>query len=209
MKLWDIIIKVAILVIAVGVIGFDLLLYKSFENQKSELSSVKDKQDVEAEFNSNKFKFQQDQIDRISKDLEDAQKQLKEEKIALDDQNNSLIQEAQKRQQVEDDSKNVQTSLVDIKAEADAIKQDMKTWQKDYVSVLAELEKKMDASETETKALETNLMALNIPELKESIGSLRVEIEEMSHPANSVSSSDAVVVPPAVPDKTLEHDQAQ
>ena len=74
-----------------------------------------------------------------------------------------------KRQQVENESKSVQTSLVDIKAEADAIKQDMKGWQKDYVSVLAQLEKKMDDSQDEMKSIEDNLDALNIPELKENI----------------------------------------
>ena len=105
-----------------------------------------------------------------------------------------MLQEVEKRQQNENDGKNIQTSLVDIKAETDAIKQDMKGWQKDYVSVLAVLEKKMDNAQYEIKSFETNLTALNIPELKENINSLKADIEKINHPADN-SVSDTVPVP--------------
>ena len=88
-------------------------------------------------------------------------------------QKDALLQEAEKRQQIENESKGIHNSLVDIKAETDAIKQDMKEWQRDYVTVLAELEKKMDESQDEIKSFEDNLTALNIPELKENIKSLK------------------------------------
>ena len=105
-------------------------------------------------------------------------------------QREALLQEIEKRQQVDLESKSVQTSLVDIKAEADAIKDNMKNWQKDYVSVLAQLEKKMDNSQYELKALETNLTALNIPELKENINSLKADIEKITQPTdNSVAKA--------------------
>ena len=52
---------------------------------------------------------------------------------------------------------------MDIKAEADAIKQDVKGWQKDYVTVLAELEKKMDDSQDDLKGLENNLNRIEYP----------------------------------------------
>ncbi len=132
---------------------------------------MSDQQKVEAQVNTNKFKYQQDKIERLSKDLEDARQQIK-------DQNDALAQQ-------KDESKNIQTSLVDIKAEADAIKQEVKEWQKDYVSVLAQLEKKMDDSQLEIKALEKNLTALNIPELKENIQSLKAEIEKKIDLPNS------------------------
>jgi len=114
--------------------------------------------------------------------------QMAQEKIK--DQREALLQEIEKRQQVDLESKSVQTSLVDIKAEADAIKDNMKNWQKDYVSVLAQLEKKMDNSQYELKALETNLTALNIPELKENINSLKADIEKITQPTdNSVAKA--------------------
>ena len=62
-------------------IAFNVLLYNSFEQQKKDINAIKDKQDVEAEFNSNKFKYQQDQIERISKDLEDASSRSKTRKM--------------------------------------------------------------------------------------------------------------------------------
>lgn len=183
MKPWDNILKGVLLIIGIIIIAFNVLLYNFCEQQKVELSSIKDKQDVESEFNSNKFKYQEDQIERLNKDLEDAQQQIK-------GQNDALLQEIEKGQQIENDSKGVQNSLVDIKAEADAIKQDMKGWQKDYVSVLAEIEKKMDDSQNETKSLEDNFTALNIPELKENINSLKADIEKVTHPPdNSLSNT--------------------
>ena len=89
---------------------------------------------------------------------------------------------------------------MDIKAEADAIKQEMKGWQKDYVSVLAELEKKMDNSQDEMKNFESNLAALNIPELKENINSLKADIEKMTHPPDNNLPD---TLPP--PEKKAEH----
>ena len=55
-------------------------------------------------------------------------------------------------------------------------KQDMKGWQKDYVSVLADLEKKIDDSQDEIR---------NLAELKESINSLKTDIEKMTHPPDN------------------------
>ena len=184
MKLWDNILKGVILAIGLGLIVFNVLLYNIYEQQKTTLNSVKDKLDVEAEFNSNKFKYQSDQIERLSKGIESAQQQIKSQNDDLAAQKDALLQEAEKRQQMESESKGIQNALVDIKAEADAIKQDMKGWQKDYVSVLAQLDKKMDDSQVETKSIETNLVALNIPELKENIKSLKVDIDKITHPAD-------------------------
>ena len=65
------------------IIAFNVQLYNLFEQQKSTLSAIKDKQDVEAEFNSNKFKYQADQIERVSKDLEDAKEQIQDQSDAL------------------------------------------------------------------------------------------------------------------------------
>ena len=135
--------KIIISIIGIVVIAFNVLLYNFCERQKAELNSMKDKQDVEVEFNSNKFKYQQDQIERTNRDLEEARQQIKEQKDALANQ--------------AEESKSIETSLVDIKAEADAIKQDMKGWQKDYVSILAELNKKMDDSKSDIKGVKDDL----------------------------------------------------
>jgi chromosome segregation ATPase len=160
MNSWVIIFRVLLLIIGILFLSFDVLLYNSCQKQKIELDSIKDKQDVEAEFNSNKFKYQADQIERISNDLEGAQQQIKDQKDALADQREAFLQEVQKRQQIANENKGVETSLIDIKAETDAIKQDLKGWQKDYVSVLAQLEKKMDDSQDEIKNVQESLNSL-------------------------------------------------
>jgi chromosome segregation ATPase len=145
--LWLNILRGIILVAGIVVIAFDAELYVSCKEQKTELNSMKDRLDVESEFNGNKFKYQQQQIEAIRSDLDDAQQQIENQ---------------------HDESKGIQTSLVDIKAEADAIKENAKEWQKDYVSVLAQIEKKLDNSEVEMKSIQ------------ESINSLKTDIEKMT-----------------------------
>jgi len=137
--LWVNIFRGIILVIGIIVIAFDAELYISCKKQKVELNSMKDRLDVETEFNGHKFKYQQEQIESLSRDLEDAQRQIKNQ---------------------DEENKNIQTSLVDIQAEADAIKQDMKGWQKDYVVVLAQIEKKIDESRQEIKGVQESINAL-------------------------------------------------
>ena len=89
---------------------------------------------------------------------------------------------------------------MDITAQVDAIKQDMKGWQKDYVGVLADLEKKMDTSQQEIKDLESNLTALNIPELKKNINTLKAELEKLTQPSDNEDIS-----MPTAPVKQVEH----
>jgi len=207
MKSWANLFRVIVLIIGIIVIAVNVQLYNLFERQKNDISTMSDLQKAEAQETSNKLKSQQDQIDRLGKDLEDAQQQIRDQNQALaqqgntlDDQKNALagekdalLQEVEKRQQLENENKSMQTSLVDTKAEADALKQEMKEWQKDYVAVLADLEKKMDNSQDEIKVFEDNLAALNIPGLKESIKSLKAEIEKMA----------------AVPEDKVEHTEIQ
>jgi len=172
-KEWVNIFRVIISLIGIIVIAFDAELYILCKQQGNTINTMSDQQKVELQVNSNKFKYQQDQIDHLSKDLEDAQQQVKDQKNALAGQ--------------KEEDQSIQTSLVDIKAEADAIKQDIKVWQKDYVSVLAEFAQKMDDSHAEIKNLENNLNSLNIPELKDNINSLKDDIEKMAHqPENSL-----------------------
>jgi len=156
MKLWLNIFRVLILIIGIIALAFDALLYNFCEKQKSELSAWSDRQKLESQVNGNKFKFQQDQIDRLSKDLEDAQQQINDQNGSLADQKDALaaqkeafLGEVEKRQEIENENKTIQSSLVDIKAESDAIKHDMKVWQKDYAAVLAQLAKKMDDIQSE------------------------------------------------------------
>jgi len=197
MKLWDIIFKVIILIMGVIVIAFNAQLYIYCKQQRVELNSIKDKQDVEAEFNSNKFKYHEDQIDRLNKDLESLRGQVKEQKDAL-------LQEADKRQQLESEGKNVQASLVDVKAEADAIKQDMKGWQKDYVGVLAQLDKGIDNVQGQIKALHNSLNSLNIPDLNQKIDSLQLEVQKIAHPP----ANDPINTPPDS-EKKIEREHPQ
>jgi predicted nucleic acid-binding Zn-ribbon protein len=104
---------------------------------------MSDQQKADAQVAGNKFKYQQDQIENLSKDLEDAQQRIKDQDDALSDQ--------------KEVGKNIQTSLMDIKAEADAIKQDVKAWQKDDVGVLAGLQKSVEDLQGQIKTLHENL----------------------------------------------------
>ena len=206
--------RIFILVVAVVFIIIGVQIYNAFEQQHQRLSSLKDKLDAEAEFNTNKFKYQEDQIERISKDLDDAHHQLNDQKYALADQKDALaaqkealLQEVEKRQQIANQNQAVQKSLVDITAEADVIKQQMKDSQKDFVTVLADFEKKIDYSQDEIKELGDNLDALNIPELKQSIVSLQASIDKMSHPAKT-AAAEAPATEPA-PEKKIERADIQ
>jgi chromosome segregation ATPase len=185
MKALNIFFKVLIFIIGVTAIAFDVLLYNSYEKQKVETGGINKQQQAY----DNRFKYQQEQIERINKDLRDALQQIKDQNDSLADQKDALaaqkdalFQEIEKRQQIANEIKSVQTSLMDAKTEADAIKQDVKGWQKDYVSVLADLGKKTDDSQAEIKSLEDKLAALNIPELKDRIASLKADVEKITHP---------------------------
>ena len=155
--LWAYIFRGILLVIGIIVIAFDAELYIFYKQQKVELNAMRDKLDVESEFNSNKFKYQQQQIEAIRSDLDDAGQQLKNQK---------------------DQSQSIQTSLVDIEAETDAIKQEVKGWQKDYASVLAQIEKKMDDSQDELRSVQ------------DSIDSLKLDIEKIT-PAVQIKDNSA------------------
>ena len=185
MKFLGVFFKGLILIIGVLAIAFDVLLYNSCEKQKMETEIIKKQQQVETQANDNKSKYQQEQIERITKNLENLEQQIKDQNDSLIAQKDALLGEVEKRQQVESENKSVQISLVDIKAEADALKQDMKGWQKDYVTVLAELEKKMDDSQAEITSVKNNLDALNIPELEKSINLLKTDIEKMMRPSDN------------------------
>jgi chromosome segregation ATPase len=163
MQLWGNIFKAIIVLIGVSLIAFNAELYLYARQQKAELDSIKDKEDVEAEFNTNKFKNQQDQMDRINKALEDARQQIEDQKDALAQVKNALLQEAEKRHQMEMGNKDAQISLVDLKAQADAMKQDMKGWQKDYASILAQYAKRIEDSRDEIKAIESKLNSSSVP----------------------------------------------
>jgi FtsZ-binding cell division protein ZapB len=134
MRTWNIFFRIIILIIGAIAIAFDVLLYNFCEKQRIKNDNISQQQQI---------------VEQQIKGLNDSYVQQKD---ALTGQKDALLQEVEKRQQIEDENKSIQTSLVDIKAEADAIKQDTKGWQKDYVSVLAELEKKMDDSRDELKS---------------------------------------------------------
>jgi chromosome segregation ATPase len=192
MKTWNIFFKVLIFIIGVAAIAFDGLLYNSYEKQKTENLGFNKEQQVY----DKRFKYEQEQIEGISRDLQAALQQIKDQsdsladqKEALATQKDALFQEIEKRQQIADENKNIQSSLVDARAEADAIKQDVKGWQKDYVTVLADLGKKADDSQAEIKSLQDKLAALNIPELKNSIDSLKADVEKISAPPKAPSQS--------------------
>lgn len=193
MKPWVNFFRAIIFLIGIIVIAFAVLVYIFCEKQKTEMDTLSKQLQIDTQVNENKFKYQEGKIERLSKDLEESIQQIKDQKVAL-------LQEADKRQQIESDSKSIQSSLVDIKAETDAIKQDVKGWQKDYVSVLAQLEKKIDYSQGEIKSVEDNLISLNIPELKENIKSLKADVEKITPPS---PSNDIIVTTPA-PEKKSE-----
>ena len=156
--LWANIFRGIILIIGLAVIAFNAELYILCKQQKAEMASVRDKLDVESEFNSNKFKYQQQQIEAIRSDLDDAQQQIANQR---------------------NESKGVQSSLVDIKAEADALKEHTKQWQRDYAAVLAQIEKRIDDSQEDLKSAQ------------ESIDSLRSDIKKIP-PAQPVKDKSEI-----------------
>lgn len=151
MNQWGNIFRGILLIIGIGAMIFMAELYIVCKQLRNEIDTISDQQKVDAQVNSNKFKYQQDQIEGLIRDLDDAQQQIK-------GQNDAMLQEIEKRQQVENENKGIQTTLVDIVAEADAIKQDMKGWQRDYATVLAQIEKRWMIPRMRSKASKTASM---------------------------------------------------
>ncbi|MDE2222048.1 MAG: hypothetical protein KGK03_03145 [Candidatus Omnitrophica bacterium] len=140
--MWSLVFKGIIGILAALLIAVDVQLTIVCRQQKAAIDAIKEKQDVEAEFNSRKFNYQQDQIEHLSRSLQDISRQINAQ---------------------QDENKSIETDMVDIKAEADAVKQQAQGWQKDYVSVLAQFEKKLDEAQGEIKSLEKSVAALKIP----------------------------------------------
>ena len=80
----------------------------------------------------------------------------------------------------------------------------MKAWQKDYVSVLAELETKINSSQDEIKSVKDNLDSLNIPELQENINSMKSDLEKLAHLPDNVPAEQPAQ-PASVLEKKSEH----
>jgi chromosome segregation ATPase len=201
------------IVLAIGVVGvaFTAQLYLLCKEQRGELDTLSDKQKVDSQISNNKFTYQQDQIGHLTKDLENARQEIKAQQDTLDQQSTdlssqkqALLEEIEKRQQMANANRDILISLGKTKAEVQAIQRDMKGWQKDYVSVLSQLEKKTEESQDEIKAFEDNLTALNIPELKQMIDTLKYEVEKMTPPPDNTSVETAPSGTAAAPKKT-EH----
>ena len=199
MVIWTKILRIILIIIGVSAIAYDVLLYNFYEKQKIQLDSVEKLQQIEVRVNSNKLKYQESQTQLLSRDLKEALGQIKDQKEDLVSLKGALLQEVEKRQQLENDSKSIQTSLVDIKAQTDAIKQEMKGWQKDYVFVLAQLEKGIVTIQEQIKGLHKNLSDLRIPELNKKVDSLQVQVKNM----NNLFLGDRTLASPA-PEKKIE-----
>jgi len=165
MKLWAGILKIVVLIAAVVSIIFNVLLYNFCERQKDALNAIGDQQKSQFEAQSRQLKDQQDQIERIGKDLDSVDQQVK-------DQNSVLAQQ--------------KDALADIKPQADAVKQEMKDWQKDYVSALAELDKKTNNAQDEIKNVQGSLNSLQ--------ATLQAAVEKIAH-LPSENASPTVTVP--------------
>lgn len=168
---------------------FSALLYNFGERQKAEIDSVSSKLDVEAEFNSGKFKYEQDQIRHLTQDLQQTQDQLKEKDEQISQQKDALTEEIQQRERVELKSKDLETLLNQIKMENANMHRDIKDWQKDYVIALKQLETKQDELTTETKNLEQGLIELDLPGLKSNVSSLKVQVQNLREEKNDYEAS--------------------
>ena len=118
MRLRDIFFKSLILIIGVIFIAFYVLLYYVYEKQKTENETIKQQQQIEAQVNEKKFKYQQDQIERTAKDLQaevqlmgDYKDSLAQQKDGLAAQKDALLQEIEKRQQIDNENKLIGTIL--------------------------------------------------------------------------------------------------
>ncbi len=186
MQSWRNLLMVLLVMMGVGSLSFDGLLYNVCQQQKAQIQAMKDKQNVEYEFNTSKFKYQDDQIRSLKEDLENIQAQIKEQEDSLSNQKDVLMQEAQKRQALEDQDKRIIMALSGIKTSADATQEDMKSWQKDYVAVLAQLGTKMDNTQAQIKELDDNIAALDIPQLKADVNALQVGITKLNQSATQL-----------------------
>jgi len=183
----DTIFKVVIFLALTVVMVFNALLYNFCEKQKAEIDSVSSKLDVEAEFNSGKFKYEQDQLRHLTQDLQQTQDQLKEKDEQISQQKDALTEEIQQREQVELKSKDLESLLNQLKMENAGMRRDMKGWQRDYVSALKELETKQDSLTTETKNLEQGLIELDLPGLKSNVSALKIQVEKINEEKSEAS----------------------
>ncbi|MBF0511498.1 MAG: hypothetical protein HQL13_04125 [Candidatus Omnitrophica bacterium] len=194
-KFWEIFFKVIILMIGVIAIAFDGLLYNFCERQKMDLNSIKEKQDSDVEFNNHRTKYQQEQMERMAKQLEALRSQMKaqEEKFSrqkemADNQREALIQAVERSQQVDSTNKALQRSITDLKAEADALKAGMKSWQKDYVDVLAQLQKGVNNIQDDTSNLRQNINAINVAQINQEINSLQERVNKLTNASANQSA---------------------
>lgn len=200
MRLWNGIVTAVVLLLGLSLIAVNVMLYVSWERQKVEVDSLVQQQQIEAQVTSNQFRYQQQQIERLSKDLEKTQEELEDQKADL--QGQKEFQTAQKH-----DTASIKSSLAGVQAEADAVKQQVKAWQKDYSSVLAEIEKKADDAQTELRGLRGDLAGLNIPGLKDNIASLKLELDKvLNAPPAPREAPNPVLVDPTSADKESSRD---
>ena len=77
MRLWIKILKIVIIFIGFIAIALNVELYVFCKQQRNEIDVMKEAQKMEQQLSSNKFKYQQEQIERLSKDLGESQQQIK------------------------------------------------------------------------------------------------------------------------------------
>ena len=87
--LWTNIFRAVILTAALLAIAFGCGFHMAFKQQRNEIETMSDQQKAVAEINNNKFKSQADQIDILSRNLDDAQQRIKDQGDAFEQKNES------------------------------------------------------------------------------------------------------------------------
>ncbi|MBF0478447.1 MAG: hypothetical protein HQL26_03090 [Candidatus Omnitrophica bacterium] len=100
-------------------------------------------------------------------------------KQQFDEQKNILAGEKNKRQQLEKENKIFKSAVFDINTRMDVINQDMKGWLKDYIAVLAGIDKRTAVSEKQLKDLWEKLNSENIADLNYKILTLQAAVDKI------------------------------
>ena len=168
-------------------------LYNLCNQQNKNIEIISDQQKAEAEFIKNQFSIQRQNIADFQKDLLDQKKELDLQKNQLDlqgkrlaNQGNLLILEKARRIYLEGENKNIK-ELVGQKL--GIISQSMKDWQRDFVGVINDVQKKTAASQEQIKDLSDRVDSINISDINYKLISLQAAIDKMG-PSNLANPQD-------------------
>jgi len=167
-------------------LAININFYNLCKQQNENIEIISNQQKAEAEFIQNQFSVQSQTIANFQKDLLDLKreadfqkKQLELQGKELTGQVGALTLEREKRIYLESENKNIKEL---VGQRLGIISQSMKDWQKDFVGVINDVQKKESVSQEKIKDLSDSLDSINISEVNYKIISLQAAIDKITHP---------------------------